>query len=30
MTAQTQPLAIINARLLDPASDYDGPGVALV
>ncbi|HAL07506.1 MAG TPA: dihydroorotase, partial [Brevundimonas sp.] len=30
MTAQTQPLAIINARLLDPASDYDGPGAVLI
>ena len=28
MTAS--PLAIINARLLDPASDYDGPGAVLV
>ncbi|MFN4041526.1 MAG: dihydroorotase [Brevundimonas sp.] len=25
-----KPLAIINARLLDPASDYDGPGAVLV
>ena len=23
-------LAIVNARLLDPASDYDGPGAVLV
>ena len=23
-------LAIVNARLLDPASDYDGPGALLV
>lgn len=25
-----KPLAIINARLLDPASDYDGPGAVLI
>lgn len=25
-----RPLAIINARLLDPASDYDGPGAVLI
>jgi len=24
------PIAIVNARLLDPASDYDGPGAVLV
>ena len=29
MTA-AQPIAIINARLLDPASDYDGPGAVLI
>ncbi|RZJ45043.1 MAG: dihydroorotase, partial [Brevundimonas sp.] len=23
-------LAILNARLLDPASDYDGPGAVLI
>ena len=23
-------LAIVNARLLDPASDYDGPGAVLI
>ena len=35
MTAAQQPiapkaLAIVNARLLDPASDYDGPGAVLI
>uniref|UniRef100_A0A0N4ZAQ8 Amidohydrolase family protein n=1 Tax=Parastrongyloides trichosuri TaxID=131310 RepID=A0A0N4ZAQ8_PARTI len=30
MTASEQPIAIINARLLDPASDYDGPGAVLI
>ena len=30
MTAAQQPIAIINARLLDPASDYDGPGAVLI
>ncbi|WP_312144024.1 dihydroorotase [Brevundimonas sp.] len=30
MTAAPNTLAIINARLLDPASDYDGPGALLI
>ena len=30
MTAAPNTLAIINARLLDPASDYDGPGAVLI
>jgi dihydroorotase len=31
MTAPSSaPLALVNARLLDPASDYDGPGALLI
>ena len=30
MSAPNPPVAIINARLLDPATDYDGPGAVLV
>ena len=31
MTASSSTtLAILNARLIDPASDYDGPGAVLV
>ena len=26
----SQPLALVNARLLDPASGYDGPGCVVV
>lgn len=26
MMKQSQPIALVNARLIDPASDYDGPG----
>ncbi|MFC5374308.1 dihydroorotase [Brevundimonas faecalis] len=30
MTAASNTLAIVNARLLDPATDYDGPGAVLI
>ena len=30
MTTPSKPLAILNARLLDSASDYDGPGAILI
>lgn len=30
MSASPSALAILNARLIDPASDYDGPGAVLV
>ena len=30
MTAAPNTLAIVNARLLDPATDYDGPGSVVI
>ncbi|MET4684717.1 dihydroorotase [Brevundimonas faecalis] len=30
MTVASNTLAIVNARLLDPATDYDGPGAVLI